>query len=240
MESRFMNTATAALGAALLLQGCPSPNVYQTPRTTPKGKTSHTLSAEAFAFVDTDETSGERDVQSAPLPPSYTARFGLSREVDLGVRLANMMSLLGVDVKWNFVRGETVDVAVAPAFHWASWVQALNGVDSQIAHLHLPLLIGINVAEPLSVVVVPGITYGHGSDSSFGRSIGDGADGVLARLGFGINARITRKFAIQPEVTLLRPFSDNKVQVYTLGFGFNFGALPRFDDVGRTPVPESD
>jgi hypothetical protein len=236
MNCRYAVEAFLALGAALLLQGCPNPNVYQTPRTTPKGSVSHTVAAEGIGFSATEEATGQSVSGFFPTLPSYSLRVGVADEVDIGFRLANMSSL-GADAKWNFVRGQTLDVAVDPGVQWFRWSTTVDNetTSADIVYANLPVLVGINIAEPLSLVIVPGITYAYSSASTSGggSDAATSADGVMARVGFGFNLRVSQRFAIQPEVTLLRQFNDDPAALYIAGLGFNFGALPGFDDLAK-------
>jgi len=64
-------------------------------------------------------------------------------------------------------------------------------------------------------------------DSSAAASI----DGLILRAGLGFNFRISPKFAMQPEVTMLQFLNDDnegKVRLFIFGLGFNFGNLPKY------------
>src|SRR5690606_6869743 len=135
---------------ALLLTGCPNPNTYGTPRTVAPGKVSHSVAAEwvgwRFEARHIDETGepvpGEPAVTEAGsiiVPPTYMLRLGISEQVDIGFRAANMTSI-GGDVKFNFLRSEVVDLAVDPGIQWMF-------VGFSVYHVHVPLLVGINLSE---------------------------------------------------------------------------------------------
>lgn len=233
-----------ALG--LLATGCPNPNIYGTPRTTPKGKVSHTIAAETVGYrVDLNEDYEDyEEVENSfeqgftmPTLPTYILRVGIAERLDFGFRAANVASSLGFDFKWNLVRSPVFDVALDPMVQWAF---ALD-----ITHVHFPVLLGINASESFSVVLTPGIVYGYSDelediDTDLSRVLA--TDGFSARMGVGFNVRISQGFAIQPEVTLIRSIQDHpdsefdSVLMYVFGVGFNLANLPDFSDVDAAPA----
>src|SRR6478736_2620588 len=106
-----------ALGAlACLCTGCPNPNTYGTPRTTPVGKISHTIAMEGFRYsVDDTKNGGTKGDATLPNFPTYQLRVGVLDTLDIGARLSNMSSL-GADVKWNFLKSDVFDLAIDPGF----------------------------------------------------------------------------------------------------------------------------
>ena len=72
--------------AALVCTGCPNPNTYGTPRTTPSGKLSHSIAVEAVGISATDGATGEEVSATAPTLPTYTLRIGLADQLDMGIR----------------------------------------------------------------------------------------------------------------------------------------------------------
>jgi hypothetical protein len=231
--------ATCAVG--LLLTGCPSPNLYSTPRTIPKGKVSHTIAAEGVGYrvslKDPDEGDYDNVIDdaswSSPTIPTYILRVGLADRLDFAFRV-NALTSVGLDTKFNFVRSSTFDLAIDPMVQWAF---ALD-----VTHLHLPLVVGFNASEDLSVVLTPGVIYGY-SDYDFEDDIGGdlarvmAADGLYARAGIGVNVRISPKFALQPELSVIRSLEDpgpnssfDSVYMYVFGVGFNLANLPNFAD----------
>jgi hypothetical protein len=233
-----------ALG--LLATGCPNPNTYGTPRTVAPGKVSHTIAAEWVGWrfqarTPTDPTNptspdSEAEVTESGnviVPPTYMLRLGVSDRVDLGFRASNMTTL-GADVKYNFVRSEGFDLAIDPGVQW--FALGLNTY-----HLHLPLLVGVNLSEAVTFMLTPGVMYGISTiktgsdeaDSALDRLLS--TEGLYGRLGVGVNFRITRSFALHPEVTFLRSFSKaaedapvSGAMSYMFGLGFNFGSLPEY------------
>ncbi len=226
-----------ALGAiAALCTGCPNPNTYGTPRTTPVGKISHTIAAEGFRYgIDSTKLGGRDNSATWPSAPSYQLRVGVLDTLDIGARVANLSSF-GADVKWNFIKSEVFDMAFDPGvqvFH----ISASSGdATSSFTEVfgHIPLIFGINAGDSVTFVPTAGVTYGmasatasSGSDASAAAMI----DGLMFRGGLGINFRISPKFAMQPEVTYLKYLNkdtDPAISWVVFGLGFNFGNLPQY------------
>jgi hypothetical protein len=235
----------AALGAvAALCTGCPNPNTYGTPRTTPVGKISHTLAAEGFRYsVDNTKNGGAEGTGTLPNAPTYQLRVGVLDTLDIGARLSNFSSF-GADVKWNFIKSDVFDMAIDPGFQVFHIGASSGGETSSFTQLygHLPLIFGINVADSVTIVPTAGVTYGNssatvtnGNDSSDAASI----DGLMFRGGLGFNFRISPKFAMQPEVTYLKYLNkdtDPAISWVIFGLGFNFGNLPHY---GSAAPPEA-
>jgi hypothetical protein len=234
-----------ACALGLLATGCPNPNIYGTPRTVPKGKVAHIIAAEGIGYRLTRRAayvseSEPRDISTAiPVLPSYQLRVGIVDRLDFGFRAANFSSL-GLDLKINFLRTPSFDMSIDPMVQWA-------GLVTDTTHYHLPLLLGINLSDSFSIVATPGIMYAtSGLDKN--RDLAEieqlmGTTGLSARFGLGFNARVSPKFAIQPELTFLRalnPPTDTEFENVTLfifGVGFNIGNLPDFSDVNGAPPP---
>ena len=240
---------TCALG--LVATGCPSPNLYTTPRTVPKGKVSHTIAAEAVGYhIDVKEPEGEeydntidRGSWTSPTIPTYILRVGLAERMDFSFRV-NALTSIGLDTKFNFIRSPSFDLAIDPMVQWAFVLD--------VTHIHLPLLLGFNVSRDVSVVLTPGVIYGS-SGYDFEDDVGGdiarvmAADGLHARGGIGINVRVTPKFALQPEVTVIRALEDpgpgsnfDSVYMYVFGVGFNLANLPDFSDVDGAAAPAAE
>jgi hypothetical protein len=243
--------ALALLSASCLsLLGCPNPNVYATARTTPKGQLSHSLAAEAFGFSykapvvktttnaagqPTLTTEDETRTATVPTAPTYVLRWGVAEDMELAFKVSQFSSL-GLDYKLNFLKGETLDLAVAPGGQFmrisssASSGTSSSSTSATVAYLHLPLILDINLGETVSFVLTPGVTYGYASASVTGsestQAVSNG--GVFARGGLGLNLRLSPGFAMQPEMTLLRNFESDATTLYIMGLGFNFGSLPSF------------
>lgn len=221
------SSPVALLMCLALLVGCASPNLYATPRTTPAGGFSHTVAAEGVAV-------GSRDWKlppGVPTLPTYQLRHGLGDTVDVGLRVANALTF-GADLKWNPIRG-AIDFAVAPGVETSP-----AGDDGPWVRGRLPLILGENVSDSVSLVQMVGI---HASAGRAAGQPGRGGslplDGAEARaqsdppLGgeasLGINIHASDGFALQPEVGLLFvPWSEE--YFLSFGLGFNFGDLPSF------------
>jgi hypothetical protein len=230
-----------ALGAlAALCTGCPNPNTYGTPRTTPVGKVQHTVAVEGIGLswdrpATTVDASGNAQTtevsESATLPnfPSYQARIGVADQLDVGVKVINMSSV-GADVKWNFIKSDGFDMAAVPGFQVVHFSVNDNGYTQFYGNL--PLLFGINVGDSVTLVPSAGVTYSLGSTTVTDSSDNSAAysdTGLWLRGGIGFNFRISPKFAMHPEITFLKNIpDDNEVDtlLYIFGLGFNFGSLP--------------
>jgi hypothetical protein len=232
----FAGHAAVVGGLALLATGCPNPNTYGTPRTTPVGRVQHTVAAEGISYKlqDTPADGGETATGTFPTFPTYQLRVGVADRVDIGARISNLSSV-GADVKWNFVRSESFDLAIVPGFQVFHLSGSSAGTTSGYTQFYgnVPLVFGINLAESVSIVPTAGVTYGYNSatavsdDSSAAASI----DGMILRAGLGFNFRVSPKFAMHPEVTMLQFLNgdnDPQVRLFIFGLGFNFGNLPVF------------
>ena len=224
----------SAAAAIALCTGCPDPNIYGTPRTTPAGKVAHTV---AFQFANYNFDNGNQvgdatEDTNTLFPPSYQLRIGVVDTLDVGFRVAYANSL-GADVKWNFVKTDIFDMAFAPgiqAWYYDS-CSADGGTHGQV-YANLPLLFGFNLNESVSFVPTAGITYGCTARITlFGNTPSDRADirGVMVRGGLGVEFRLSPRFALHPEVTYLNYVdSDSRPAISWLvfGLGLNFGSLP--------------
>ncbi|MCA9628784.1 MAG: hypothetical protein KC766_13995 [Myxococcales bacterium] len=177
--------------------------------------------------VSTSDTSHE-----VPLPPSFMLRYGATDDIDLGFHVYNFVSP-GFDAKFNFLR-DAVDVALDPG------VQVYRGssdeTDFSVVYAHLPLILDLNFNSSISMVLAPGITYAYSSlDTSTDTIFTDinSNSGLIARAGIGFDFRVSKRFALHPEVTFLRALNDSNWTTYVAGLGFNFGHLPSFSDLDQ-------
>ena len=238
-----MRAVAIYLPLTMMHAGCVSPQTYGTPRTLPPGKISQTLALESVSTVATlPSRSSPTRANATPgllAPPFYMVRFGAGERTDIGLRTAKL-GTWGFDVKVRLLQARTVDVAVNPM------VQILfDGVTGP--HLHLPLVVGFNVTSDVTFVLTPGISYagflraGETANVDLGNTLTIDTYGALARIGAGINLRLVRRFAIQPEVTLLRslqpshdaPFSS--ITFVAFGLGFTWGPQPSYADEDCPP-----
>ncbi|MGH7439885.1 MAG: hypothetical protein ACRENE_29710 [Polyangiaceae bacterium] len=173
---------------------------------------------------------------------------------ELGMREQFNFGALAMDAKVRLLKGR-LDVALDPGF------QAMYAADGSPTYFQAAVLLGVNVWDWLSVVLSPGFAYataaswplsvisaptpnlfGPGSVGSGGGGtleaspMGalDAASGAMARIGCGVSFRVARRFAIHPEVTLLKPVHQT-VLVAVVGIGFNFGAQPDYSDLAGIP-----
>jgi hypothetical protein len=213
--------------AALVCTGCPNPQTYGTPRTTPAGKLSHSVAVEAIGISATDGETDEEVSATAPNLPTYTLRIGLADQLDMGVRAANMSSI-GADLKWNFIKSEVFDMAIDPGFQFASLT--VGEVSTTLIYSHVPLLLGINAGETLTIVPTVGVSHGFAT-TSVAQDSASGSTGLMARFGLGLDIRVGKRFALHPEFTALKIVDDESGDeglIYFMGLGFNFGNLPNY------------
>ncbi len=229
-----------ALGAiAALCTGCPNPNTYGTPRTTPAGKIQHSIAAEAWGYRGTDAETDNSFGTTLPTFPTYTLRVGVADTVDIGARFSNFSSL-GADVKWNFLKSDTFDMAIDPGFQlfYLSTSASSGNADADtsltVVYLNAPVMFGINVSDSVSIVPTLGVTYGWASatvETSDADDSASSTDGLMLRPGIGFNFRIGPRFALHPEITFLKTLKgddEDSVLMYMFGLGFNFGNLPSY------------
>lgn len=233
MWGRVLSCASLA-GLSLLATGCPNPNTYGTPRTTPVGRVQHTIAAEGLAYriQDPPQQGGERVSGGFPTFPTYQLRVGVADRVDIGARIMSFSSI-GADVKWNFLKTDAFDMAIVPGFQVFHISGTTAGTSSGYTQFYgnAPLVLGINLAEEVSVVPTLGVTYGYNSATvvSDNKSAAASIDGLILRAGLGFNFRVVPRFALHPEVTMLQFMNgddESKVRLFIFGLGFNFGNLP--------------
>jgi hypothetical protein len=235
------------VGLGLLATGCPNPNLYGTPRTTPAGKGAGFVALEGFGWsVKTKKIVPQNDTWNPdqtytgklPMAPSFGGRFGIAERFDMGLRLSGFTTP-GADVKWNFLRTDVLDLAVDAGAEYALF---------SAFRVHLPLLVGLNFSEKVSLVLLPGVMYGMSTlddriseDSTFRTVTSTG--GWYGRAGVGLNIRFNRKVAIQPEITFVKAFKQEQdeifddVLVYNFGLGLSFGNLPEYGPPEPTAPP---
>lgn len=233
--------ALALAAAAAALAGCPNPNLYSTPRTVAPGSFAHTIALEALGYegdipipddpkTPQNETAVEHHRAGSPLPPSYQLRLGLLSDIDAGIQIRNLSSP-GVDFKWNPLRG-FFDLALDPGIQYMLIGNTNTTGESVTAHVfyfHAPVLLGINPTSWLSVVAVPGFSYGLDLGELAGDNLASTVRGPLFRGSLGMQFRIWENFAVHPEASVLKRL-DGPGFAITGGVGFNFGSIPGFDD----------
>jgi hypothetical protein len=237
----------ASAGLVLALSGCPNPNTYTTPRTIDPGKVEWQVAPEviaanynaAYGSTDANGNPIKTNVSSVwPMLPTVGARIGVAEGLEIGLRLPNQEPLAG-DVKIRLLKG-SFDVALDPGLQL--YYGSVNGSGFAVVYLHAPVLLGINLSEKVSLVLSPGLVYAQNSASNTfptGVAGASTAAGFMARLGVGFDFRISHKFAIHPEVTLVRQFTGSQDLLFCVGgIGFNFGAQPDYSDLARAHPPQ--
>ncbi len=229
--------------SSLILCGCPNPNTYTTPRTIGSGHFQGSAAVEAWGFYIPTTSAYYAPPERSGIystPPTLTLRLGLGSSWELAVRASNMSSL-GGDVKWNFLKSSRIDLAIDPAFQiYQDTANNGDGTSQTFTFLHVPLLVGVNLSRTVSLVFTPGASWGFTSSGML--RFKDGSDqgtttGAIERFGMGADFRIKPGFALHPEITFLRGFDGENRISYVAGLGFNFGAMPNYDDVGAGPPP---
>src|ERR1019366_3340910 len=144
-----------AFAAPLLLCGCPNPNTYTTPRTLDPGKVQWQIAPEAIGVNYNQTVNGTTQSASAILPmvPTFGARVGMVDGFDMGFRLTNLDSA-SVDGKIRLVKSQ-FDVALDPGLQ--GFYVSANGTAAGVLYMHLPVLLGLNLSENVSIVASPGV-----------------------------------------------------------------------------------
>jgi hypothetical protein len=237
--------ASAPVAAfAVLLGGCPSPSLYTTPRTLDPGSLQGQVSIEGFGAVfqqttQTVNSNGTTTSQRAtvstitPSPPTMGFRYGVADGFEVGARLTGFSSLAG-DAKFRLLKGP-IDLAVDPGMQAIDLGGATSAATGAVLYFNLPLLVGINLSEALSLVLSPGAVYcaatqnlAEFSDHTQAAFV---SSGMLARLGVGVDIRTGRKQSVQPEITVMKSFQGNESLMYFFGVGLNIGAQPDYSDL---------
>ncbi len=200
--------------ALVACAGCAAPNLYTTPRAAPLGKFTSVVAPQLVRRP--------KQVQQANAI-LLAGRLGLAPRFDAGVR-TNLASV-GADIKWNAVRTRYFDLALD------------GGVEllPETFYVDLPVLLGINLGQTVSLLPSTGITLGEGTQPTMDsrQTYDDGvhdhppAGRLLLRAGFGTQFRIAQRFAVQPEFTYVAPLrgSGGTSAYFAAGMGFCFGPL---------------
>jgi hypothetical protein len=242
----------ACAGLVLTLSGCPNPNMYTTPRTLDPGTVQWQVAPEFIGVnyntnVQTVDANGnpitvrQSESFSTPMVPSFGARIGLVDGFDLGLRLQNLDSF-AADFKIRLFKS-MFDVALDPGLQ--GFYATVNNTSAGVVYFHVPVLLGVNFSDRVSLVLTPGFVYSVTSATATNASGATGAataTGVMGRLGIGLDFRITKKFAIHPELTFMKQFTgDQDLLLWVGGIGFNIGAQPDYSDLatgeGSPPPP---
>jgi hypothetical protein len=238
---------SAALGLVLALSGCPNPNTYTTPRTLDRGTVQWQVAAEGIG-VDYKASYGSTDsngnpiktdvVAGLPMVPTFGVRFGAAEGLEIGLRLPNGEPF-AADTKIRLLKGP-LDVALDPGLQ--IYLGSTNNNSFAALNLQAPVLLGFNFSENVSLVLSPGLVYAQNTGATnvypYGVAGSSTAAGFMARLGVGFDFRVSRRFAVHPEVTLVRQFTGSEDLLLCVGgIGFNFGAQPDYSDLASAPKP---
>lgn len=240
MNTRSCLGAVSLVGLVTFLAGCPNPQTYGTPRTLDPGKWQIVAAVEGVGvsvlgpkttYVNgVATTTNEREGVFLPNLPSVGARVGLADRVDLGFSLRNLYGPT-LDLKINFLKTKHFDMAVAPM---VNYFPVLSGNGSlNLFYFHVPLLLGINFSEMVSLVITPGFAYalavGTGDvTTTNGASYNTSAP--WARGGLGVNIRANRKISITPEFTIMHAFTDYAPTAYFFSIAGSFLNQPDYSE----------
>ncbi|MBL8604306.1 MAG: hypothetical protein JNK72_20435 [Myxococcales bacterium] len=220
MDIKLRRLMPGFVGAALLLLGCPNPNLYTTPRTIQPGRFQQGVAFETFSYQ-------QRDGDRATLPalPTMMARYGISDQIDIGGRITALTGF-GLDLKWNFLRSQTLDLAADPGFqvYPIGFSSGDSGGAVAVGYVNFPLVAGLNLGQHVTLLASAGFTWGFGSVTD-GDRVGSFASGAIGRFGVGGNFRLSQSFALHPEVTVLTP-ADGSV-ITSFGIGLLLGGMPQ-------------
>lgn len=140
--------------------------------------------------------------------PLYIVRIGVHERVDFGLRILN-----GIDVKANAVRSKWFDASFNPR------VQLTFGGHTNTTFVSLPVLLGLNLGSAVTLVASGGPVFTYRNDRD-NRTFLEG--------NLSIDFRPTPSFAMHPAIAFTRGLESDAVTNTIIGFGFTFGALPKF------------
>jgi hypothetical protein len=201
---------------ALLLAceiGCANPNLHTTPRATPVGRVTSFVAPQLIA---------RPELQQRVYGVQLGGRYGLASRLDAGAR-TNFGSF-AFDLKWNAVRGQRFDLALDAG---------LQLMPSTL-YVDLPVLLGINLSDSVSILPTTGIMLGEGRQPSLDIDKTEAEDvrhsqragRLFLRAGLGAQFRVSSDFAVNPELTYLVPTEGSVAEYLVFGLGFCFGKLP--------------
>lgn len=211
------------LGCGALLASCASPNLYTTPRSLPPR---HSVGVVAPQLLHVPNERVELTDRSSPYYNVLLAgRVGITHGVDIGGR--TNFSSVGFDAKWNAIRSPRFDLALDAGLELLPTT----------VYVDLPILMGFNLSEAISILPSTGLTLGSGYQPApaRGNTWVDTREADLpvagrsfVRAGLGAQFRITPRFAVQPEATyLLRTKRGTETSDFmSVGLGFCFGPQP--------------
>ncbi len=96
----------------------------------------------------------------------------------------------------------------------------------------------LNLTDWFTVVLTPGFSYGVFTADVFGEAATRATDDAMLHGSLGFQFRIGERFAIHPEISLLKSLEDAG-PVINAGLGFNFGSIPGYKDLSEdSEMPE--
>ncbi|MBX3199255.1 MAG: hypothetical protein KF894_14075 [Labilithrix sp.] len=224
-ERAWRRLATLATLTTLGGVGCTGQSYYGTPRTTPRG-TFHAVIAPEMRgrLAPRQANSAEEEDPLVPGLGLQTAfRYGVHDRVDVGFH-TYAFGVVGGDMKWNFLRSAHVDLGLSPRLSFAlGSTRARERREADVAaggmFGHMPAMLGINLG-PTTLVVSPG---GALHVDTYGRAT------VGWRAGVGVQIRLTKRFALQPEATYMNDLAGPaNMEVATAGLGLLIDGLPSY------------
>ena len=197
-----------SLLALFSLWACPSFSTMQTVRTVPEGEIRGAVSAHWLGIGDVGIPQFELGL-----------RYGLTDSLDLGAKLYSVGAEIGM--KYQAVRG-AFDLSIAPAVsYFGISTDDTNdeGVKSSasvhLIYMHLPLLMGYNVSESITLGFGPKFLYilafgsGNFSDDEDSVSASASGDGMMGGAFVSVIFKIGKAFWIGPEINIYTNLTGN-------------------------------
>lgn len=217
----------------MTLLGCTGANTYTTPRTLEPWDVQAFIAPEVVVRPTRDEPRYLRAFGQGPLvyaiPPALGVRIGLPARLEVGVLVSDFIVPNGAEAKWGFARSRWFDAALHVKGIWGPYelapFQDEGRQISEVAMLHAITSVALNATPSVALVATPGAfaTWGHY------RTAG-------ARLGGGVQVRLSERFAVFPEATWLRELTGadtrqaggvrGDASYVTVGLGLLVGHLP--------------
>src|SRR5262245_54536789 len=198
--------------ALLSEAACVSTSSFNSARTLEPGDVRHTLGISMYAIQE------RRKPEIVPLPmPLYALTYGVTEDVDMTGLIA-VPGRLRFETKYNPLRSDLFDLAIAPALYAALYPSTKGSGDDSLLLFggELPLIADLNMSQTASLVVWAGPAYG------WAPGIG-GASYIRTGLGFNFRGD---GFSVQPELN----FAYDPVRAtpidFSFGFGFTLGDMP--------------
>jgi hypothetical protein len=196
MSSRHVVVGMVCGFTAWLLAGCAMPAQVRAPRTLEAGRVEHTIGlqrsqlAVELAGSNAEETYDR--TEWGPLTPTYALRMGITDRLELGARAS--MGSAGVEGTMQLLESRYLDLALGVDVGWnplpvvpPRYEQALK--DETGIAASLPLLLGWNVSQDLTVIALGAPVYS--------------ADAVHLQASGGVELRYIPGIRLRPHVSYL-------------------------------------